>query len=186
MLYSGLMIFIRYEDNSYCFICYIQENIIFYSTHAIFDKKLFPKYTNSYIKEHKLYDKLLDKISPEIELLTPNSFRKDGPALVSIPHTSIPSIQNNSPTHSSLLSLSYKSVSISPILGSKKPIVEIKKDDNVDSDVEMQLLSSQQLLQSTLQTPQKGPKLRRSKYQTQILFREGNIYGKQEHLTNIL
>jgi len=28
--------------------------------------------------------------------------------------------------------------------------------------------------------------LRRSKYQTQILFKEGNIYGEQEHSTNIL
>jgi len=40
----------------------------FCSTHAIFDKELFPKYTNSYVKEHILYDKLLDKISSEIEL----------------------------------------------------------------------------------------------------------------------
>ena len=186
MLYSGLMIFIRYEDNSYCFICHIQGNIIFYSTHAIFDEELFSKYTNSHMKEHKLYDKLLDKISPEIELLTPNSLRKDGSALVSIPHTSISFIQNNFPTHFSLLSLSYKFISLSPTLRSKKPIVEIEEDDNVNSDVEIQPLSSQQLLQSTLQTPQEGPELRRSKYQTQILIRKGNIYGKQEHLTNIL
>ena len=137
MLYSGLMIFIRYEDNGYCFICYIQGNIIFHSTYTIFDEKLFSKYTNSHVKEHKLYSKLSEKINLEIELLTPNSFEKDGPALVSIPHTSIPSIQNNSPTYSSSLSLSYKSISLSPTPGSKKPIVKIKEDDNVNSDVEI-------------------------------------------------
>jgi len=73
MLYSE---FIRYEDNDYCFICYIQENIIFCSTHAIFDKKLFPKYTNSLLKECKLYNKLLNKISPETELLVLDPSRK--------------------------------------------------------------------------------------------------------------
>ena len=69
-----------------------QGNTIFYSTHAIFDKKLFPKYTNSYVKEHKLYNKLLDEIRPEIELLTPNSSEKDGSALVPISHIPIPLI----------------------------------------------------------------------------------------------
>ena len=66
VLCSELMIFIGYKNNSYCFMCYIQGNIIFHSTYTIFDKKLFPKYTNSHIKEHKLYDKLLDKISLEM------------------------------------------------------------------------------------------------------------------------
>ena len=84
-----------------------------------------------------MYDKLLDKISPEIELLTINVFRRDRPALVFISHTFISSIQNNSLTHSSLLSLSYKFISLSPTLGFKKPIVEIEEDDNVDFDVEM-------------------------------------------------
>ena len=46
--------------------------------------------------------------------------------------------------------------------------------------------SSQQLSWPALQTLQEGPKLRRSKYQTQIPFREENIYGEQEHSTNIL
>ena len=41
--YSKLMIFIGYEDNSYYFICHIQINIIFHSTHGIFDEKLFSK-----------------------------------------------------------------------------------------------------------------------------------------------
>ena len=99
-------------------------------------------------------------------MLIPNSYGKDGPALVYIPHTSIYSIQNNSPTHSSLLLLSYKSISLSPTPGSKKPIVEIEEDDNVDSDIEIQPLSFQQLLWSTLQTLQKSSELRRSKYQT--------------------
>ena len=48
----------------------------------------------------------------------------------------------------------------------------------------MQLLSPQQ--PPSLQTPQEGLELRRSKCQTQILFREGNIYGEQEYSTNIL
>ena len=50
-------------------MCHIQGNIIFHSIYAIFDKKLFPKYTDSYLKECKLYNHKLDKISLEIELL---------------------------------------------------------------------------------------------------------------------
>ena len=50
----------------------------------------------------------------------------------------------------------------------------------------MQSPSPQQPLKSGLQTPQEGSKLRKSKYQTQISFREGNIYEEQEHPTNIL
>ena len=143
--YSELMIFIGYENNSYYFIYYIPENIIFYSIYAIFDEELFPKYTNSHIKEHKLYNKLLDKISLETELLASDLSGKNGPALVPISHTpiSISSIQSNSPTCSSLCSLSYKSISLLPTLKSKKPIVEIEKEEDVDSDVEMQPLSSQ-------------------------------------------
>ena len=77
------MIFIRYEDNSYCFICYVQGNIIFCSTYAIFDKEIFSKCTDSLLKEYKSYDKLLDKISPETKLSMPNSSEKDEPAPVS-------------------------------------------------------------------------------------------------------
>ena len=51
VLYSELRIFIEYEDNGYCFIHYAQENVIFYFTHAIFNKKFFSKYTDSYEKE---------------------------------------------------------------------------------------------------------------------------------------
>jgi len=39
VLYSELMMFIRYENN--CFMCHIQENIIFCFTHAVFDEELF-------------------------------------------------------------------------------------------------------------------------------------------------
>ena len=61
VLRSQLLIFIGYENNSYCFMCYIQENIIFFSIHIIFDKEIFSEYTDSYAKEYKQYDKLLDK-----------------------------------------------------------------------------------------------------------------------------
>ena len=112
--YSKLMIFIRYEDNGYCFMYHTQENIIFHSTHTIFDKGLFPKCIDSHRKECKLYDKLLDKISPETELLVSDSSGKDELSPVSIPHTPIPPNQNSSPTCSSLPSLSYKSLSFLP------------------------------------------------------------------------
>ena len=70
------MIFIRYKDNEYYFICYTQEDIVFCFTYAIFDERLFSKYTNSHAKEHKLYNELLDKTSLETESLVSNSFRK--------------------------------------------------------------------------------------------------------------
>ena len=180
------MIFIGYKDNRYCFIWYIQENTIFCSTHAIFYEWLFSRCTNSHTKEHKLYNKLLDKTSLETELLTPNSSEKDRSAPVPIPHISTPLIQNNPPTHSPLPPLSYKSTSLLSTPESKKPIVEIEELNDIDSDIEMQPPSSQQSLQSSLQTPQEGPKLRRSKYQTQIPLKEGNIYEEWEHPTNIL
>jgi len=98
------------------------------------------------LKEHKLYDKLLNKISSEIELSVPGLSRKDRPAPVFIPHILISPIQNNPLTCFSSLSLFYKSLSTSSILEFKKPIIEIEKDDDVDSDVEMQPLSPQQPL----------------------------------------
>jgi len=73
---SELIIFIGYKDNSYCFMYYIQGNIIFHFIYAIFDKKLFFKYTDFYMKEHKLYNKLLDKISSETELSMSSSSKK--------------------------------------------------------------------------------------------------------------
>jgi len=89
------------------------------------------------MKEYKLYDKLLNKISPETESSVPDTSGKDGPASVPIPHILVPFIQNNSPTHSSSPSLSYKFPSPSLTLGSKKPTVKIEKNDDIDSDVEM-------------------------------------------------
>ena len=44
----------------------------------------FSKYTNSYAKECKLYNKLLDKISLETKLLAPGPFGKDKSAPVPI------------------------------------------------------------------------------------------------------
>ena len=56
VLYSQLMIFIKYKDNRYCFMCHTQENVIFCFTDVIFDEEFFSKYTDSHAKEHKLYD----------------------------------------------------------------------------------------------------------------------------------
>ena len=137
MLHSELIIFIRYKDNSYYFICHTQENNIFYFTHTIFNEKLFSKYTNFHVKECKLYNELLDKISLEIELLVPGPSGKDEPILIPILHISIPFIQNNSPTCSPLLSSFYKFLSPLPTPKSKKLIIEIEKDDDVDSNVEI-------------------------------------------------
>jgi len=63
-----------------------QENFIFCSIYAIFDKKFFSKYTDSCVKEYKLYNKLLDKISLETKLLVPRPFNEDRSASVPILH----------------------------------------------------------------------------------------------------
>ena len=52
----------------------------------------------------------------------------------------------------SLHSPLYKSLSLLSSPVSKKPMIEIKEVDDVDSDIEMQPLSSQQPLKSALQT----------------------------------
>ena len=127
-------------------MCHIQENIIFCFIHAVFDEELFFKYIDSHLNEHKLYNKLLNKISSEIKLLMPGLSGKDRPAPVSIPHISIPPIQNNPLTCFSLLFFFYKSLSLLSISNFKKLTVEIEKNDNVDSDVEIQPLSPQQPL----------------------------------------
>ena len=136
--YSELMIYIGYKDNRHCFMCHKQENIIFHSTYAIFDEKLFSKYTDSYLKKCKLYNNKLDKISLEIELLVPGSSGKDESV-----HT--PFYTYLFSTFKTILLLvlfyplflSYKSQFLLLIPGSKKLIVEIEEDDNVDSDIEM-------------------------------------------------
>ena len=115
------MIFIGYENNGYCFVYYTQENIILHSIHAIFDEKLFPRYTNFHVKEYKLYNKLLDRISPETKSSVSDSSEKGRLAPIPIPHTLIPLIQKNPFTHSSSSSLSYKSIFLSSTPESKKP-----------------------------------------------------------------
>jgi len=47
-------------------------------------RNFFPEYTDSLLKVYKLCDKLLDKISPKIELLMSNPSGKDKSAPVSI------------------------------------------------------------------------------------------------------
>ena len=106
-------------------MCYTQGNIILCSIYIIFNKEKFPKYTDSHEKECKLYNKLLDKISPETELLVPSSSGKNELALVSIP-----SIQNNPSVCSPSLTLSYK-------FPAPLPILDIKEDNDVDSNVEI-------------------------------------------------
>ena len=100
------MILIRNEDNDYYFIHYTQENIIFYSTHAIFNVKFFSECTDSDAKKYKLYNKLLDNTSLETELLALRLSGKDRSALVPVSP-----IQNNPSSQFSFLSLSYKSLS---------------------------------------------------------------------------
>jgi len=85
----------------------------------------------------------LDKISLQTESLVSNPSGKAGSALVPTPHTSISPIQNNSSTCSSSPSLFYKSISPLPTPKFKKSTVDIEEDDNVNSDVEMQLPSPQ-------------------------------------------
>ena len=139
-------------------LCIIHKEISFSTPHIPSLMRDFFQYINSHAKEHKLYDKLLDKISPETELSVSDPSGKDGPALVPTSYTPVPPIQNNPPTCSSLLSLSYKSTSLSPTPGFKKPTVEIEENDDINSDVEIQSPSPQQPLQPALQTLQEDSK----------------------------
>ena len=70
---------------------------------------------------------------------------KDEPTLVFIPHILISSIQSNSPTCSPLSFFSYKSLFFLFTLGSKKPIIKIEENDDVDSNVKIWPLSFQLL-----------------------------------------
>ena len=57
----------------------IYKEISFSTPHMLsLMRNSFLKYTDSYAKKHKLYNKLLDKISLETELLAPDSSEKDG------------------------------------------------------------------------------------------------------------
>ena len=97
------------------------------------------------MKEYKLYNKLLNRISPETELSEPGPSGKDGLAPVPIPPIPIPPIAKNPPSCSFSPSLSYKFPSPSPSLVPEKPTVEIEEIDNVNSNVKMQPLRPQQL-----------------------------------------
>ena len=127
----------RYKNNSYCFTYYTQGNIIFHFIYTIFDKELFSKYTNSHAKECKLYNKLLNKISPETELSISGPFRKDGPALVPILYIYIYLLLKKIFLLVLLYSLSYKSLFFSPIPELKNLIVEVEGDNDIDSDIEI-------------------------------------------------
>jgi len=76
-------------------------------------------------------------------LLASDSSGKDGPTSIHISYTFIHPIQKNPSTYFYLSFLFYKSTSPPPILGSKKPTVEIEEEEDVDSNVEIQSLSPQ-------------------------------------------
>ena len=76
----------------------------------------------------------------------PSLFGKDRPTLVHIPYIFISSTQSNFSTHSFLLSIFYKYSSPLPTSWPKKSTIEIEEDNDVDFDIEIQPLSSQQLL----------------------------------------
>ena len=86
------------------------------------------------MKEYKLYNKLLDKINPEIELSVSRPSSKDRPAIISILPILILSIQNNYSPYFSSFSLSYKYLSLLLSLMAKMTIAEI---DNINYDVEI-------------------------------------------------
>jgi len=67
------MIFIGYKDNSYRFIYHTQENVIFHSTQAIFDKGHFPRCLFSHSREQMPPSRL----TLEIELSAPGPFGID-------------------------------------------------------------------------------------------------------------
>ena len=90
------------------------------------------------MKECKLYDELLDKVSLETKTSVPRSSGKDKPVSIFILQVFISSICNNHPTYSSSLLLSYKLLLFS--LVSKQPLVKIEEiGDNIDTNVEIQL-----------------------------------------------
>jgi len=128
------MIFIGYEDNSYRFIRYTQENVIFRSTQVIFNKEHFPRCPSSHSREQIPPSKL----TLEIESLAPRSFGIDEPAPTSFPLTPIhprpftPPIPPNLPAHSESPSLP------SPLTLPKWSLVKIEEVEDVeDEDVEM-------------------------------------------------
>jgi len=131
---SELMIFIGYEDNGYRFICHTQENVIFYSTQAIFDEEHFPRCPSSHPREQTPPGRL----TPEIESSVPESSGVDEPAPTpAYPRPFTPPIPPNLPTHSGSPSLS------SPLTPPKWSLVKIEEVEDIeDEDVEMHSPSS--------------------------------------------
>jgi len=133
-LHSELMRFIGYENNSYRFICYIQRNVIFRFTQAIFDEGHFPRCLSSHSREQMPSGRL----TLETESSVPEPFGIDKPAPTSFPPTSVyprpstPPISPNLPTHS-------ESPSSFPLLiPSKQSSVKIKDIEDIeDEDVEI-------------------------------------------------
>jgi len=128
------MIFIGYEDNGYRFIRHTQENVIFCSTQAIFDKGHFPRCLLSHSREQMPPGRL----TSEIESSAPGPFGVDEPAPTPFPPTpahprpSTPLIPPNLPTHSESPS---PSPSLTPPKQSSVKIEEVEDDE--DKDVEM-------------------------------------------------
>jgi len=200
------MIFIGYEDNGYRFIRHTQENATFRSTQAIFDEGHFPRCPSSHSREQIPPGRL----TPEIELSTPEPFGVDEPTSIPFPPTPAhprpptPLIPPNLPTHS-------ESPSPSPLLTPpKRSSVKIKEVKDVeDEDVEMhspsppppeadpsQYTPPQVLTvipQKRGSDPQPGEDvppmrygLRRSTRETRVPHREDNIYGEDHHPTDVL
>jgi len=200
------MIFIRYEDNGYRFICHTQGNVIFRSTQAIFDEGHFPRYPSFYPRKQTPPGRL----TPEIELSVPGPSGVDKPAPTPFPPTSAhhrpstPPISPNLPTHS-------ESPSPSPLLTpSKLSSVKIEEVEDVeDEDVKMHSPSPSPpeagpsqytppqvptvIPQKQDSDPQPGEDvpplrygLRRSTHETRVPHREGNIYREDCHPTDVL
>jgi len=200
------MIFIRYEDNGYRFICHTQGNVIFHSTQAIFNKGHFPRCPLSHPREQTPPGRL----TSEIESSAPGPFGVDKSAPTPFsptpahPRSSTSPIPPNLPTHS-------ESPSPSPLLTPPKwSSVKIEEiEDDEDEDVEMhspsppspeagpsQYTPSQVLTvipQKRGSDPQPGEDvpplrygLRRSTYETRVPHRKDNIYKEDHHPTDVL
>jgi len=200
------MIFIRYEDNSYRFICHIQGNVIFHSTQAIFDEGHFPRCPSSYPREQTPPGRLI----PEIESSAPRPSGVDEPAPTPFPPTPAhprpptPPIPPNLPTHSESPSPSL------PLTPPKWSSVKIEDVEDIgDEDVKMHSPSPPSpeagpsqytppqvptvIPQKHGSDPQPGEDvppmrygLRRSTRETRVPQREGNIYGENRHPINVL
>jgi len=203
---SELMIFIRYEDNSYRFIRHIQGNVIFCSTQAIFDKGHFSRCSSSHPREQTPPGRL----TLEIESSAPGPFGIDKPAPTSFsptpvhPRPSTPPISPNLPTYSESSSPS------SPLILPKWSLVKIEEvEDDKDEDVEMHPSSPSSPEASLSQytspqvptvipqkrgsDPQPGEdipplrySLRRSTCETKVSHKEDNVYEENCHSINAL